>query len=473
MKIIFACENIIYISAIRYTIELAFSSYSVQLIFINYDEINTNTATPLLLSYGKKKPKSNKRFHIHIFEADFFGKNFLSPQSLPKTPLKQYNGLPIIFSSEGNPLLQTENGFETNLDIIASIFFVASRYEEFLLTERDEFDRFQVEDSLAFKERFLHRPIVDEYIALLVKWMQELGITIKKKKIDGELNFAICLTHDIDHVSGGWKQAAFYQLKKLSNPFDSIKELGKILFNRFTQSDLYWNFDRILDLEEQHEARSTFYFLPKTGNKKDARYDFHSKKFIPVFERVKNGGWEIGLHGSYDSTLISDTLRFEKQSLEQASGSKVTGLRQHFLRFDVRNSWRKQENAGFDYDTTLGFAETVGFRAGLARPYHPYNFDQGKPYDLIEIPFVIMDTSLRLYEKWPADLLFQRILPILESVERHNGAAAILWHNTYFSGYKYTGYEKVYGEILEWIKKHGGGFITAQKLVELFNRTNT
>jgi len=466
MNILFAYEKTNRFAAIRYAVELAFSFTAARLVFIDYSEILKHSEIQLLISYGGKKPKSKNRLHIHIYESHFFGQDFLTPKSLPEIPLKKYNGLPIIYSNDGELVLRDQNSIKTNIDLIASIFFMASRYEEFVLTKRDEFGRFQGENSLAFKENFLQRPVVDEYIRLLYGWIQELGVIIAENKVDKEYDFIICLTHDIDQISGGMKESIFYELSFASNPLRAIRETGKIFYNRIIHGDPYWNLNQIINLEEQHGGRSTFFFLPKTGNRKDAQYDFRSSKFLPIFERMKKGGWEIGLHGSLNSVINGDTLTFEKNRLEKAVG-KVDGVRQHFLRFNVCDSWQKQQQAGFIYDTSLGFADAIGFRAGVARPFCPYDFHAERPFDIIEVPLVIMDTTLRLYEKCPPEKLWERMLVVLESVKQHRGAVAVLWHNTYFTGRKFAGYKKAYEQMLQWVNDCGGKLTTVQNVVEL------
>ena len=46
-------------------------------------------------------------------------------------------------------------------DIFATSFYLMSRYEEYLPHVQDSYERFSVEESLAFQNSFLEKPIVD------------------------------------------------------------------------------------------------------------------------------------------------------------------------------------------------------------------------------------------------------------------------------------------------------------------------
>jgi hypothetical protein len=105
-------------------------------------------------------------------------------------------------------------------------------------------------------------------------------------------------------------------------------------------------------------------------------------------------GRDVGLHGSYLSHVSADDLAAQRAQIEEASGAKASGTRQHFLRFDVGRTFAAQEAAGFDHDSTLGYNEALGFRAGIAAPFHPWNASARAPHRLLELPLTVMDGTL-------------------------------------------------------------------------------
>lgn len=179
---------------------------------------------------------------------------------------------------------------------------------------------------------------------------------------------------------------------------------------------------------------------------------------------LTENGWEVGLHGSFDSYDSPDLLLEEKNRLEAISGLPVLSTRQHWLRLSLKNTWRIQAAAGVKADTTLGYNDCVGFRAGTASPFHPYDFDGEKKYQLVEVPMVLMDGTLFDHCRMDDDEALERSLEILGEVKKFNGCVAINWHQrTPSSDYKWYW---VYQEILAWITENGGEGIPVSGCVE-------
>ena len=108
--------------------------------------------------------------------------------------------------------------------------------------------------------------------------------------------FALCLTHDVDRT------------KKTYQYFTHFVKTHRIYHLRslFQRSEPYWNFERIMKIENKYEVKSTFFFMNETkkfelGTLSMRRYDIHEPKLEGIIQRLNNGGWEIGLHGSYSS----------------------------------------------------------------------------------------------------------------------------------------------------------------------------
>jgi hypothetical protein len=105
-------------------------------------------------------------------------------------------------------------------------------------------------------------------------------------------------------------------------------------------------------------------------------------------------GFDVGLHGSYESARVPSVLEAERHVLERALRSDVTTTRQHFLHWDVRWTPRLQERAGFRTDSSLGFNRNVGFRAGTSLPFRQFDVASGRTLDLLEVPLVVQDAAL-------------------------------------------------------------------------------
>ena len=71
------------------------------------------------------------------------------------------------------------------------------------------------------------------------------------------MSFQVCLSHDIDRTRKTF-QYFTHSLKSLKK--GNIKECGYQVTSLFRKNP-YWQFDRIIKLEEEFKVRSTMFFL--------------------------------------------------------------------------------------------------------------------------------------------------------------------------------------------------------------------
>ena len=140
-------------------------------------------------------PNKFDRYNVVIIPSGFFdGQTYGTPASLPELPLQEVQGIPLLFGSPKEEWIR--DTWVVHADIIASTYFLISRYEEMVRRGlRDEHGRFPGKESLPYRAGFLHRPIVDEYRMLLHRWLRQSRLRVPevKKQIR-----KIYLTHDVD-----------------------------------------------------------------------------------------------------------------------------------------------------------------------------------------------------------------------------------------------------------------------------------
>ena len=242
--------------------------------------------------------------------------------------------------------------------------------------------------------------------------------------------FAVCLTHDVDEIYPPLKHtllSSFTCLKKWN-----ISGLREHMFWKLNgkEKSPYWNFKKIITLEEKYDARSSFYFLATDADISRFRYPIEDLK--DELGSIIDSGWEVGLHGGYYAYDNLEEIREEKKRLEKVSGRKVNGYRNHYLRFKIPDSWEFLAEAGFRYDTTFGYNEMVGFKNGMCHPFRPYNLRTDREVNLLEIPLTIMDDTLfdlaKSYEgAW--DLTKK----LIDSVAAYHGVICLNWHSESFN----------------------------------------
>jgi peptidoglycan/xylan/chitin deacetylase (PgdA/CDA1 family) len=238
----------------------------------------------------------------------------------------------------------------------------------------------------------------------------------------------------------------------------------------------YWNFDKIVEIEEKHDVRSTFFFLNEQDLFKDrplasilnpsewvlyySSYRVLDPPIAEVIRRLDRGSWEIGLHGSYQSYERGDLIRKEKQTLEAVLGHKIVGVRQHYLRLNIPNTWNLQREAGFDYDSSYGPHRRVETCMEWISPFHPFNTN------FVVIPVTIMDGYLFSTCGNDLNLAWERCLEILKWASKNRGVATVLWHSQQFSEQEFPGWPKIYEKIIVEGKRMNAWIAPAGQLYE-------
>ena len=392
----------------------------------------------------------------HVTIADCFfqqdEKFWLKKESLPKQPLRVIDlgnyyekaavegYIPVIYGDNSKKELTVNRYF--TVDVFGSAFFMLTRYEEVVTSSYDNLGRFSARSSLAFQEGFLLRPIINEYLDLLL-------LFFKKNGFDMEISsrkFSIMATHDCDSP---------FLITSYRNIYEKLRSLaGDILVRKnlslfFSKSKLflfggdysidpYNTFSTIVKLNNKYNLTGTFFFMTSRGrNPKDGCYDIDTRPVIDLIAYLKKNNQLIGLHpgfGTYldEKKLESDFKRI--QSVLTDVQQNTVGGRQHYLQWRAPITWEYYEKVGLVYDTTLSYADHIGFRCGICYPYRVYNVHRRRSHNLTEIPLEIMECS-GLDEKYmnlSVEEMRTTSLYIKNTVKKYGGVFTILWHNTRF-----------------------------------------
>lgn len=244
--------------------------------------------------------------------------------------------------------------------------------------------------------------------------------------------FALCITHDIDVV---YERSVFKKGLKILKTIKSgtMREGVKLATEIPFKKKPWWNFHEIVAIEDQYEAKSTFFIMAISRDEQDWNYDIVDLE-QEMCDLVDNG-WSVGLHGGHNAYNNPIKLNSEKRSIEKVLGREVLGYRNHYLRFVVPTTWEILCECGFKYDSTYGYADCVGFRNGMCHPFKPYNRSTDREIDIIEIPLIVMDGTLfDDYMRLSTQTAWDTTKRIIDEVERCNGVMTILWHNSEMFG---------------------------------------
>lgn len=293
------------------------------------------------------------------------------------------------------------------------IWDLFTQKEEYISIIRDQFDRFRY---YASKNRDIFEPKVSQFLI-------NQGLS---GQYPSDAPFAVCLTHDVDYL----------YVSPLMKGISALNHLRNIRFSLFLHSIIdmrskkipLWNFYEILALEEKYGAKSSFYFMVQDLGDQD--YEYNIEDCMDIIQDISDRGWEVGLHGGHAAYVNPVEIKEKKQRLEKILNRKVIGYRNHYLRFKVPETWEYLANAGFEYDSTFGYADCIGFRNGMCHPFKPYNLNTQCEIDILEIPLIIMDRSLDLYMGFDPDRAWDITIKVINTVAECHGIITLLWHNT-------------------------------------------
>ena len=371
---------------------------------------------------------------------------------MSKVILKEWKGfkIPFLFdqtTTETEILTSQNDQIFINYDIIASSFFFLSNWQEYVSEKKDKYNRFTYEHSIQNKLNIVDKPIVNYYFDIL-KTAIELGYQLElKNKLWGKHTFATCITHDIDNCKSAWIQGSYREIRN-GNLLAPISLISKRIFSK----DEWFNFDKIIDIENKFSAHSSFYFLSRNHAKngiKNADYNIENPEFQDVFNLILSNSSESGIHGSIGTHNNSEKLIADIKRLRR----EITGGRFHFLIYDVYDTPEVLDKLNIRYDSSLGFAERYGFRNGFCLPFYIYDIKNDRSTNVLEIPLILMDCTLSRYMQVSGEVAMEKVMGIVQEIEKFNGCFTLLWHNTYFSDYKYKGWRQIFEKILEYCQQ--------------------
>ena len=226
----------------------------------------------------------------------------------------------------------------------------------------------------------------------------------------------------------------------------------------FNNTKIYWNFEDVIDIENRFNVKSTFFFLNESipfelfnlNNWKLSlgRYNIQESRIVNIIKWLNINGWEIGVHGSYNSYQNIELLIQEKKILEEIISEKIIGIRQHYLNLNPL-TWKLQKEAGFLYDSSFGFTRQIGFLDKKYTPFSPFN------NEFIVFPLVIMDSCfVKTLDKWI------RLKQLILYANTNNAVIVINWHTNNYNEREYVGFKRDYIELINCLKSEGAIFDT-------------
>ncbi len=333
-------------------------------------------------------------------------------------------------------------------DIFAATFYLVSRYEEYLPHVKDQFGRFSAEESLAFKHKFLDKPLIDiwayKFKLLLKEKFTEYQFTERKfeciSTIDVDIAYSFKLKGIIRTIGGYFNDLSKF---KLLDVWDrTLVLLG------FKQ-DPFDTFDEFLDFQKQYNIKTLFFFLVGDYTTYDKNISSRNTKYRSLIKSIADYA-DVGLHPSYFTMKNEEILKKEKLRLENILNRPVEKSRQHYLRLDMPETYQNLVNLEVKEDHTMGYAAHYGFRASTCTPFYFYDLDYEIQTPLKVYPFAVMDVTLRDYLELSNKRAYEVIIKLAQEVKNVDGTFITLFHNDTLSNKgRWRRWKKLYIDVFK------------------------
>ena len=407
---------LIYLPKISSRIQYVFDA-----IFINELGVTYNITNNITFFENYEQEKLN--YSTNRISDEFFikARPFLT-ENLTKdfeVPVSEKGQIKILFPNN--------NVCNVGFDIFSAVFYMLSRYEEYLSFTPDKYGRFKAEDSLAFKNNFLQIPIVDNWIEIFKNLLQEKFPSLKFKPS----KFEAIVTYDID-VAYKFKARSFKR-----NAGSTIKDVLRLDFKNIQMrlqtisnkcKDPWDVYDYLNETITKNNLQSIFFFLLGDNSAYDRNLKYDNPVMKNLINQIKSFS-EIGIHPSYYSSTQPGKIAIEKERLENISAQTITKSRQHYLKFTLPETYNSLLSCGITEDYSMGFAQLPGFRAGTCKPFYFYDLKNEKATGLKIYPITCMEASFIYYSKISPAKALVEILNLLKEVKKVDGTFISIWHN--------------------------------------------
>src|SRR6185437_13538035 len=342
----------------------------------------------------------------------------------PAEPLPRQLVVPFVHTSQARtgPLfrLSSPDVLECPMDLAVSVLLTLSRWEEELITKKDRHGRVAAASCASYRDGYLTRPIVDEcglalqqgLEALIPNWKpmsRELRVNVSHDidNIGLPFSFRTAMGHTIRrHKPSATVRDMFSWLPKVNPAFlQAVQDVVKLSLEREIVPAVYWK-----------------------GTRSSIHYDPYHPKVKHMVAWLQQNKVELGVHPGYDTFRSPEKLRKEILTVREVLGVQPVGGRQDYLRW-CPDTWLDWENCGLASDSSVGFADHIGFRAGTCLPYRPWLFTLNREAHLTELPLLIMDATMAGYMRLTPEKSLEAISACVSRCREVGGVFTLLWHN--------------------------------------------
>jgi hypothetical protein len=422
---------------LQYTVDLFSQYYGLAFRITSSDEKYIKDPATCKINYSYHRLSPGEIFiHAHSLLSESFIRQV-------KVECFEHHGYTAFFKAEG----------DLAFDILAAVFYLVTRYEEYLPHTEDAFGRYAHTNALAFREGFLHLPLVNI-------WLEDFRHILAERipEMEGrKTQFRFLPTYDID-MAWSFRNKGLMRnagaILFLFTRFRFRKMFHRIRVLRRRRPDPFDAYEWMDELHNSTGLKPIYFFLVATEKgRHDKNIDVHNPEFRSLIRSISKK-YETGLHPSWHSGDLPSQLPREKRLLESICERNIDTSRQHFIRFQLPQTYQRLIAAGIRHDHSMGYGSINGFRASMATPFLWYDLKHEEKTDLMIHPFCFMDANAFYEEKRNPQQVAAELKQYCQAVQSVAGEMITIWHNSFLgTDPQFAGWREVYEEFVRGVGK--------------------
>jgi hypothetical protein len=333
--------------------------------------------------------------------------------------IKEWNQLPTFFTTHGSFI---------EFDIFASSFYLVSRYEEYLCSQKDEYDRFPHTESLAFKHNFLNLPLINLWCAQLLK-----GLNIFDPSITSPIqDYQRYVTYDIDIAYSYYYKGSQRTIGGLLRDLKNLKlthvanRLNTLLLNAQDPYDCY---DYLEEIHKQTGIHAAFFYLmAENTSAYDKNINPYHKGMYELIRKIDIWA-DTGIHPSYLTMDNPELFTTEQRILNEIISYETNISRQHYIRWDIGTHSLICESNQIILDFSMGYGSINGYRASTGNTYTHFDLHANEKSKLRIVPFCWMDTNSKIEQKQSVEQTQEELNHYIKMSQQTYTPLITIWHN--------------------------------------------
>ena len=417
-------------SRLQYTISFIESIIGQQIV-ITTDKEHFALENSIKINYSAERIAMNE-YHI-----------------IPHTLLFSTNVIPTdiaVSECRNNPCFfthQDNHGF----DVFAAIFYLISRYEEYLPHQKDVYGRYAHTNSLAYQHNFLDKPLVNVWIKDLVKQLSTVNrlpstesvaelTTYNLQLTTSSTVFSFLPTYDIDIAYAYNHQSIFKNIggffkDLLKADIDKVVERASVYSG--TKQDPFDTYQWLDTLHKTHQLSPIYFFLLA---KQKGIYDKNIPPSVHAMQHLVQqhaATYSVGIHPSWQSGDNELLVKEEIESIKKITNKPCTTSRQHYIRLTLPDTYRILIQNGITQDHSMGYGSINGFRASVASPFYWYDLEKEEVTTLKLYPYCYMDANSFFEQHLSAEESGEELQYYHDTVKAVGGQLIIIFHNHFLT----------------------------------------